>query len=223
MIPTPTCRWASTPKRWCPVADISLVPERQPLVLASSSPRRRVLLAMLRVGVDVVPADVDEAALSEGLEPMAAVAVVARAKAQAVEGDGRPVLAADTVVVLDGQILGKPTDRADAEDMLRSQSGRTVEVISNVVLKHIDGSLAARSATSVLAVAELDDSAIASYLATGEADDKAGALAVQGAAKAFVTIIAGSRSNVFGLPLAQTIELLREAGITVEEPRPTAL
>ncbi len=205
------------------MAEVSLVPDREPLVLASASPRRRVLLAMLHVGVDVVPAEVDEAALSAGFEPVAAVAVVARAKAEAVDGEGCPVLAADTVVVLDGQILGKPTDRADAEQMLRSQSGRTVEVLSNVVLKHVDGTLASRSATSILAVAELDDDAIAAYLETGEADDKAGGLAVQGAAKAFVTIVEGSRSNVFGLPLAETIELLREAGITVEEPRPTAL
>ncbi|MFV2038630.1 MAG: nucleoside triphosphate pyrophosphatase [Acidimicrobiales bacterium] len=202
------------------MAEAQTAPQRHPLVLASASPRRRVLLAMIRVGVDVVPADIDEAALTDGLDPTATVTTAAHAKAEAVDGQGRPVLAADTVVVLDGGILGKPADRADAADMLLRQSGRTAEVISCVVLKHTDGSVTNRTAHSTLAIAKLDDSTIAEYLATGEADDKAGALAVQGAAKPFVTIVDGSRSNVFGLPLAETIELLRGAGIAVEEPRP---
>ena len=186
---------------------------RQPLVLASSSPRRRVLLTMLNIEVEVVPADVDELALADGLEPMEAVAAVAKAKAASVDGDGRPVLAADTIVVHETRILGKPADRAAAEVMLRRQSGSVVQVISCVALKHASGRIDDRVAISTLKVDTLDDAMIAEYLGTGEADDKAGALAVQGAARAFVTIITGSRSNVFGLPLAETIELLRSAGI----------
>ena len=194
-----------------------------PLVLASSSPRRRVLLAMLQIPVDVIPADLDEASLAAGLDPMEAVVVVAKAKAAAVDGGGRPVLAADTIVTLDGAMLGKPTDHADAEAMLRRQSGAVVQVMSCVALKDVDGTIDDRVSISSLRVAELSDDVLADYLASGEADDKAGALAIQGAAKAFTTLLKGSRSNVVGLPLAETIELLRNAGVAVEEPRSRSL
>ncbi len=173
---------------------------------------------MLRVRVDVVAARLDEAALSAGLEPLEAVASLARAKAEAVDGNGRPVLAADTIVVLDDDVLGKPTDRSEAAAMLARQSGETVQVISAVALKLADGSMDERIAIATLGIAKLTEAVIAEYLATGEADDKAGALAVQGAASKFVTIVQGARSTVVGLPLAETIELLRNAGIAVEEP-----
>ena len=189
-----------------------------PLVLASGSPRRRVLLAMLQVPVDAVPADLDEDTIADGLDPMEAVAVLARAKAEAVDGAGRPVLAADTVVSLDDVILGKPADRAHARALLRRQSGQIVQVISCVAVKAADGSIDDRIAISTLRVHELSDEAIETYVATGDADDKAGALAVQGAAKAFTELLDGSRSNVVGLPLAETIELLRNAGVEVTEP-----
>lgn len=189
-----------------------------PLVLASGSPRRRVLLAMLQVPVDAVPADLDEEAMAEGLDPMEAVAVLAKAKAEAVDGAGRPVLAADTVVSLDDAVLGKPTDRDDARALLRRQSGQVVQVISCVAVKAADGSIDDRIAISTLRVHALSDEMIERYLATGDADDKAGALAVQGAAKEFTELLDGSRSNVVGLPLAETIELLRNAGVTVTEP-----
>ena len=189
-----------------------------PLVLASGSPRRRVLLAMLQVPVDAVPADLDEEAIAQGLDPMEAVAVLAKAKAEAVDGAGRPVLAADTVVSLDDAVLGKPTDRDDARALLRRQSGQVVQVISCVAVKAADGSIDDRIAISTLRVHALSDEMIERYLATGDADDKAGALAVQGAAKEFTELLDGSRSNVVGLPLAETIELLRNAGVTVTEP-----
>ena len=189
-----------------------------PLVLASGSPRRRVLLAMLQVPVDAVPADLDEEAIAQGLDPMEAVAVLAKAKAEAVDGAGRPVLAADTVVSLDDAVLGKPTDRDDARALLRRQSDQVVQVISCVAVKAADGSIDDRIAISTLRVHALSDEMIERYLATGDADDKAGALAVQGAAKEFTELLDGSRSNVVGLPLAETIELLRNAGVTVTEP-----
>lgn len=178
---------------------------------------------MLGVGVDVVPAALDEAALSAGLDPLEAVQVLARAKAELVDGATRPVLAADTVVALGDDVLGKPTDRSDASRMLRRLSGETVQVVSAVALKRPDGHIDDRIAISTLRVDELDDATIAAYLETGDADDTAGGLAVQGAAKAFVTITHGSRSNVVGLPLAETMELLRHAGIIVEEPPASAL
>lgn len=189
-----------------------------PLVLASGSPRRRVLLAMLQVAVDVMPVDLDEEALAAGLDPMEAVAVLARAKAEAVDGAGRPVLAADTVVSLDDRIMGKPRDRDHAATLLRAQSGRIVQVISCVAVKTVDGAVDDRIAISTLRVDELDEATLATYLASGDADDKAGALAVQGAAKEFTELLDGSRSNVVGLPLAETIELLRNAGVAVTEP-----
>jgi septum formation protein len=173
---------------------------------------------MLQVPVDVVPADIDEASIGRGLDPVEAVAVLARAKAAGVDGNGRPVLAADTIVSLDGEQLNKPLDRADAAAMLNRQSGRVVQVVSCVALKAGDGAIDDRIAISTLRVDDLDPATIAAYLGTGEADDKAGALAVQGAARDFVTIVDGSRSNVVGLPLAETIELLRDAGIDVTEP-----
>ena len=107
--------------------------------------------------------------------------------------------------------------------MLQRLSGETAQVLTSVVLKLPDGSLDDRAAIATLQVATLDPTTISAYLATGEADDKAGALAVQGAAKTFVTIVDGSRSNVVGLPLAETIELLRNAGIAVEDHGATRL
>ena len=173
---------------------------------------------MLQVPVDVVPADLDEDAISAGLDPMEAVAVLAKAKADAVDGGGRPVLAADTVVSLDDEIMGKPADRDHARSLLRRQSGQIVQVISCVAVKAVDGTVDDRIAISTLQVHDLSDEAIETYLATGDADDKAGALAVQGAAKEFTELLDGSRSNVVGLPLAETIELLRNAGVDVTEP-----
>lgn len=189
-----------------------------PLVLASGSPRRRVLLAMLQVPVDVVPAELDEDALSRGLDPLEAVVLLAKAKAAAVDGGGRPVLGADTVVSLDGEMLGKPTSPAHAEAMLRRQLGKVVQVISCVALRQPDGEIDDRVAISTLQVANISNDTLTEYLSSGEADDKAGALAVQGSAKAFTTLLDGSRSNVVGLPLAETIELLRNAGIAVQDP-----
>ncbi len=190
-----------------------------PLVLASGSPRRRVLLAMLGVEIDIVPADLDEDVLAAGIEPIEAVQQVARAKVQAVDGLGRPVLGADTGVVLDGALLGKPRNRAHGAELLAALSGRKVQVVSCVAVKDSAGEVDDRLAISTLSIDTLDDGTIATYLATGEADDKAGALAVQGAAKAFTTLVDGSRSNVVGLPLAETIELLANVGIELREPR----
>ena len=178
---------------------------------------------MLRVGVEVVPAAVDEVAIASGLEPIEAVRAVAMAKAQAVHGGGRPVLAADTLVVHDGTVLGKPADRADAFAMLERQSGSLIQVVTAVALRHPDETIDDRLAVSTLQVDPLDDATIVEYLATGVADDKAGALAVQGEANSFVTIVDGSRSNVVGLPLAETAELLRSVGIILEDPPTSAL
>jgi septum formation protein len=176
------------------------------VVLASGSPRRAQLLALLGVAFEVRPADLDESVLS-GEDAMVYVERLARAKAAAAAGVGDLVIAADTTVELDGEILGKPIDADDAARMLRLLSGRAHRV-------HTGLAVAERSmvVTTVVRFVELTDADIAWYVGTGEPLDKAGAYAIQGAGGAFVAAIDGSASNVVGLPLAELIVLLRAAG-----------
>lgn len=192
----------------------------EPLVLASSSPRRRVLLAILGVPADVRAANIDEAAVAADRAPAEGAEAVAVAKAQATPYDGRPILAADTIVVADNSVLGKPGDRSDAVAMLEQQSGTRIEIITAVALRFDESHIETRTAHTLVQVDELDAATIAAYVDTGEADDKAGALAMQGGAAAFTHIVEGSRSNTFGLPLAETAALLLRAGF---EPAATAL
>jgi septum formation protein len=174
------------------------------LVLASASPRRRDLLARLGLDFRVVPADVDERPHPDET-PEVLVRRLAETKAAAVDGD--PVLAADTVVEIDGIVLGKPVDAADARRMLSLLSGRTHRVCTGVAVRTGAGQEVAVITTEVRFVA-LDDAAIEWYLATGEPFDKAGAYAIQGAAGAFVDSVHGSVSNVVGLPLATVTAML---------------
>ncbi len=198
---------------------------RPRLVLASESPRRRDLLSQLGIDLDVRPARVDES-VQPGEEPRAYVRRVAEAKARAVTATPREVvLAADTAVVLDRTILGKPRDPPDARRMLCALSGRTHEVLTGVF-----GLAGARSpgrageagmvvATEVSFV-QLSEAQIDWYLSTGEPFDKAGAYAVQGIAGAFVNGVSGSVSNVVGLPMVETLGLLASLGFPLpwEEP-----
>lgn len=168
------------------------------LLLASASPRRADLLRAAGYEFDVLPADVDESVLP-GEKPEAYVRRVAEAKAAAVasKAGGRIVLAADTVVVVDGRILGKPVDDAEAVRMLRLLSGRRHEVMTAITL---NGECVVE--TSAVELADLAAAEIDWYVATGEPRDKAGAYAIQGLASRFVTRIEGSYSNVVGLPVA---------------------
>ncbi|HZN92358.1 MAG TPA: Maf family protein [Myxococcales bacterium] len=182
------------------------------LVLASASPRRKALLAGLGLSFETVAPGVDEA-VREGEAPLTYVLRVARAKAVAGARlqPGAVVLAADTAVVLDGAILGKPAGEAEAKHMVRSLSGRRHSVWTGVAL---DG--AARASAVVETVVwfrELSEAEIAWYASTGEPLDKAGAYAIQGAGGMLVQRIEGSASNVVGLPLAETVELLGRAGL----------
>ena len=184
---------------------------RPHIVLASSSPRRRDLLRQIGVAFRVIPADVDEAVLP-GEQPADYVLRVARDKAAAVRAltDGaRPVLAADTAVVLDGTILGKPVDRAEAIAMLRQLSDRTHEVFSAVALQSGPGRAAHRVNITRVTFAPLESAWIEAYCDSGEPMDKAGAYGVQGAAATRIIRIEGSFSGVMGLPLYETSELLR--------------
>jgi septum formation protein len=183
--------------------------------LASGSPRRRELLQQIGVAFRVVGTSVDEAALP-GEAPPAYVRRLAAAKADAGWDRSRgaaeaPVLAADTAVVLDGRIFGKPADAQDAEDMLRQLSGRTHEVLTAVALRTAAGLHArlSRSEVTFRAIAILEARA---YWETGEPRDKAGAYAIQGRAAVFIADLRGSFSGVMGLPLFETAELLGLAG-----------
>ena len=181
------------------------------IVLASASPRRRELLRQMGVAFRVVPADVDEAVLP-GETPAAYVLRVARDKAAAVwsRTSGRlPVLAADTAVVLDGAILGKPADRAEAVAMLGRLSDRTHEVFSAVAVQSGPDRVADRVNVTQVTFAPLEADWIEDYCDSGEPMDKAGAYGVQGVAAARIVRIEGSFSGVMGLPLYETCELLR--------------
>lgn len=192
------------------------MPNHPSLVLASASPRRRELLAQIGITCIVQPVDLDESAFP-GEDPRAYVERLALAKARA--GRDRQaadaiVLGADTAVVLDGEILGKPRNRDDAFAMLRRLSGREHEVLTAVALASA-ARAAVRASTSRVGFADLSDVAIAAYWATGEPVDKAGAYGIQGFAAAFIHHVSGSYSGVVGLPLFETVELLREFGIPV--------
>jgi septum formation protein len=186
------------------------------LYLASQSPRRRELLAQIDVTFETIDVDVPEVQGAEE-SPRAYVKRVARAKARAglaaiVGRDPRArVLGADTEVVLDGRVFGKPRDGAAAAAMLRALSGRTHDVLS-VVCCATAGAEKVAVCESRVTFAALDDAEISRYVATGEPFGKAGGYAIQGRAAVFVTRLAGSYSGVMGLPLHETAGLLRAAG-----------
>ena len=186
------------------------------LHLASRSPRRAELLA--RLGLDFGTIDLDLPELLGATEPAHDyVRRVAREKAgagllQVVAVPCALVLGADTEVILDDAVFGKPADAADASAMLRRLSGRTHEVITAVSLVSA-GREAQAVSTSRVTVAELDDADIAAYLATGEWRGKAGAYAIQGRFEAHIAHLSGSYSGVMGLPMFETARLLRDFGI----------
>ncbi len=193
------------------------------LILASASPRRRELLAQAGFVFEVHPAHIPEDP-QPGEEPVAYVTRLARAKAQAVfaqrsagraAGGGLAVLGADTTVTVDGQILGKPENAADAARMLRLLSGRSHRVITGVALVTAQRTAVAAEATAVRFLT-LSDAEIEAYIATGEPMDKAGGYAIQGRAARWIPRIEGCYFNVVGLPLALVGALLEECpGITL--------
>jgi septum formation protein len=191
------------------------------IYLVSRSPRRRELLKQITIAFELLllredlrrGADVDETPLP-GESPAAYVSRVARAKAEA--GWRRiasrrlpphPVLAADTTVVLDGGIIGKPADAQHAQQLLRRLSGQTHQVMTAVAVAR-EARVETALSTSAVEFRELDAGEIQRYVASGEALDKAGAYAIQGRAAVFVRAISGSYSGIMGLPLFETAELL---------------
>jgi septum formation protein len=179
------------------------------LVLASRSPRRQEILRQAGIGFTVRVADVDETPLA-GEKPEDYVQRVAEMKAMAVPREtGEIVLGADTTVVIDGEMLGKPDHAADAERMLRLLSGRRHEVLTGICLRR-DSELVRDWASTAVWFAPMTAREIDEYVATGEPMDKAGAYAIQGRASKFITRIEGCYFNVVGLPIALLYRRLTE-------------
>ena len=179
------------------------------IVLASASPRRAELLRAAGIDFEVQPANVDET-IGAGESAIDYVSRLAETKGRLVyeRDSSRTVLAADTAVVVDEHILGKPMDEADAVRMLRLLSGRTHDVLTAVSVFHPGGIVDTRVDTTTVEFAPLSEGDINWYVSTGEPMDKAGAYAVQGLASRFVSRIEGSYSNVVGLPVALAYQML---------------
>jgi septum formation protein len=184
--------------------------------LASASPRRRELLRQIGVAVQLLEIRVDEALLASE-QPDSYVSRLAHAKAEAgwtrrQVGAGAPVLAADTAVIVEGAILGKPKDQSDAAMMLGRLSGRSHEVLTAVALR-ADSGVESRLSRSVVSFRDISAAEAERYWHTGEPCDKAGGYGIQGFGAVFVASLSGSYSGVMGLPLYETAQLLESAGV----------
>lgn len=183
------------------------------IVLASASPRRKALLEALGFSISVCPTDIPEDLLP-GEDPFEAAERLARAKAAAASDSGVSalVIAADTIVVLDGHALGKPEDAADAAAMLRRLSGRRHEVVTGVAVAKNSHLVSGREVSEVH-FQEMTEKEVLSYASTPEPLDKAGAYALQGLASVFIEKVEGTPSNVIGLPVRLLRQLLLSQGV----------
>lgn len=186
-----------------------------PLVLASASPRRRELLGLAGLDFEIVPSQAAEPPPRPGEAPRCFATRLARLKAVDVAAlrPGAAVLGADSIVVVDGRILGKPADPDDAARMLGLLSGRTHEVVTGCCLVLPDATEKVLAVATRVTMSPLSPELIRAYVATSEPLDKAGAYAIQGHAAAFVTTIEGSYTNVVGLPLAEVVEAFWTWGV----------
>jgi septum formation protein len=182
------------------------------LILASASPRRLDLLAQIGIVPDAVTATDTDETPKKAEAPRALALRLARAKAQAAATDRAVVLAADTVVAAGSRVLPKAETADQARACLTLLSGRRHRVLTAVVLRLPDGTLRERLVESVVGFARLTDAQQAAYLDSGEWHGKAGGYAIQGRAASFIRVLSGSHSNVVGLPLFETAQLLRSAG-----------
>lgn len=189
-----------------------------PLVLASGSLRRVTLLAELGVPFQAVISDAPET-IDPRLDPKAQAVMIATRKARAVASqiEAGIVLGADTIVVLNGVLLGKPVDDADATSMLHRLSGREHRVVTGIaVVDAVTRSIRTSAVTSIVGFRALTESEIAEYVATGEPSGKAGAYAIQGIGARLISNLNGCSSNVVGLPLCETAYLLSAAGVAID-------
>jgi len=188
---------------------------QQTILLASASPRRHELLKQLAVKFTVAAANIDES-INDGEIPQDYVLRMAREKALAGFEQGlglMPALGSDTIVLLDGRILGKPASRAEAINMLQALSGQTHHVYSSVALVTEPGQVLDTLNITAVTFADMSADWIEKYCQSGEPMDKAGAYAVQGGTGQYISRIEGSYSGVMGLPLFETAQLLRRAGL----------
>ena len=183
------------------------------LILASGSPRRRELLDRLGVAFDVITRNVDESIIA-GESPSELVQRLSKLKAMAVASDHNDavILAADTVVALDGKIMGKPHDRDEAFSFLSTLNGRTHEVFSGICVIN-KGIPSSEVVCTRVTFGHFDEEILKAYIATGEGDDKAGAYAIQGQGAFLISTILGSPTNVIGLPMQELTKLLIKAEI----------
>lgn len=184
------------------------------LVLASKSPRRKELLSLITTDFVIKSAEVDEA-LPKGISPENAVLYLSKIKARAVFDGTDTVIGADTIVVLDGTILGKPSDDDEAFSMLRSLSGREHSVFTGVTVISPESENSFYRETKVR-FSELSDDEIRDYIATGECRDKAGAYGIQGFGSRFVEGISGDYFNVVGLPVSALYHALLKLDFFVD-------
>jgi len=184
------------------------------VVLASQSPRRRELLGLIGIVHEVRPADIDESQLP-GEQPRAHAERLAREKAAAIAKEGTVTIGSDTIVVVDGDILGKPRDEDDARRMLRRLSGRAHIVMTGIA---VDWNGRLESAVEEVGVTfrRLDEHDIAAYIATREPMDKAGAYGIRGYGATIVEGVDGDYFAVMGLPLNRTVRLLERLGLRYE-------
>jgi nucleoside triphosphate pyrophosphatase len=198
-----------------------VIDQDNPLLLGSKSPRRRQMLEVLGIPLRVVSADVDERVLPAERPAFYLERVVAdKYRAAGIprrDGGGSALLVADTIVLLDGEILGKPASRQDAERMLGSLSGRSHEVWTRFAVGHPSGEtgriLHAETVSSIVSFRRLAAEEIRGYAASGEGMDKAGAYAVQGLGSFAVARVEGSYSNVVGLPVCEVVAALGRTGL----------
>jgi len=189
------------------------------VVLASASPRRRELLRQICPEFEVVPSEIEETLWGEPTPEAVAGLALRKAHAVAVRAEGAVVLAADTLVVLDGVAFGKPAGPEEARAMLRRLCGREHDVITGVaVVDTRTGREATRAVVSRVRLAASPDATLDSYVASGAPLDKAGSYAIQDLGGALVERLAGSYTNVVGLPVEETRRLLAEFGVPVSEP-----
>ncbi|MFA5184916.1 MAG: Maf family protein [Patescibacteria group bacterium] len=190
--------------------------KNQPLILASSSPRRRELLERLHIKIEIHPADVDETPLkNEHAKAMVLRLAKDKAAKVAEEHPGRWVLASDTTVALKGKPIGKPTSETDAKSTLKKLQGRKHQVYTAICLQNGKKKFALADTTDVI-FRKMTEKEIAWYVKTGEPMDKAGSYAIQGVGGLFVKSIKGSHSNVIGLPVEKLVGTLHRLGLLKE-------
>ena len=188
------------------------------LILASASPRRKELLGLLGVPFEVVPSAYEERlpAIHPEVDRLAAHLAGEKARDVAARHPGRLVLGADTIVTLDGRVYGKPAGSTDAARMLRELSGRTHQVVTGVaLLGRRDGEPVIFAESTDVTFRDLDEREIATYVATEEPMDKAGAYAIQGIGAMLIEGIRGDYTNVVGLPVPRVVRLLLDAGLSI--------